>query len=45
VDSPVSLRQVAPTILHALQLRKNDLDAVRLEHTPQLPGLDDDDND
>jgi len=45
VDSPVSLRQIAPTILHALHLRKNDLDAVRLEHTPQLPGLDDDDND
>jgi len=44
VDSPVSLRQIAPTILHALHLRKSDLDAVRLEHTPQLPGLDDDEN-
>jgi len=43
VDSPVSLRQIAPTILHALHLRKNDLDAVRLENTPKLPGLDDDD--
>jgi len=43
VATPVSLRQIAPTILHALHLRKNDLDAVRLEHTPKLPGLNDDD--
>jgi hypothetical protein len=43
VDAPVSLRQIAPTILKALHLRKNDLDAVRLERTPKLPGLDDDD--
>jgi arylsulfatase A-like enzyme len=43
VAAPVSLQQIAPTILHALQLKKNALDAVRLEHTPQLPGLDDDD--
>jgi len=43
VTSPVSLRQIAPTILKALHLRKNDLDAVRLENTPKLPGLDDDD--
>jgi hypothetical protein len=33
------------TILHALHLKKNALDAVRLEHTPQLPGLDDDGGD
>ena len=45
VAAPVSLRQLAPTILHALHLKKNDLDAVRAEHTAQLPGLDDDDND
>ena len=44
VTAAVSLRQIAPTILHALHLRKNDLDAVRLEHTPKLPGLDDDDD-
>ena len=42
ITAPVSLQQIAPTILHALQLKKNALDAVRLEHTPQLPGLDDD---
>jgi hypothetical protein len=41
VTDPVSLRQIAPTILRALHLRKNDLDAVRLEHTPKLPGLND----
>jgi len=45
VDQPVSLRQVAPTILHALGLHKRDLDAVRLEKTHSLPGLDDDDED
>jgi hypothetical protein len=44
VDSPVSLRQIAPTILDALHLRKDDLDAVRLEGTPGLPGLDEDDD-
>jgi hypothetical protein len=42
VDEPVSLRQIAPTILHALGLRKRDLDAVRLEKTHMLPRLDDD---
>lgn len=45
VAAPVSLRQIAPTILHALHLHANALDAVRLEHTPQLPGLDDDGSD
>jgi hypothetical protein len=44
VTAPVSLQQIAPTILHALHLKKNALDAVRLEHTPQLPGLDDNDD-
>jgi arylsulfatase A-like enzyme len=44
VDRPVSLRQIAPTILHALGLHKRDLDAVRLERTRMLPGLDDDDD-
>jgi len=45
VEQPVSLKQVAPTILHALGLRKRDLDAVRLENTHSLPGVDDDDED
>jgi len=44
VDAPVTLQQIAPTILHALHLKKNDLDAVRIEHTPPLPGLDDDES-
>jgi|KBSMisStandDraft_5_1062788.scaffolds.fasta_scaffold62690_3 arylsulfatase A-like enzyme len=44
ISAPVSLQQIAPTILHALQLKKNALDAVRMEHTPQLPGLDDDED-
>lgn len=42
VATPVTLQQIAPTILHALHLKQNDLDAIRLEHTPQLPGLDHD---
>ena len=41
-EEPVSLRQIAPTILHALGLHPHDLDAVRLEKTHMLPGLDDD---
>ena len=45
VAAPVSLQQIAPTILHALHLKRNALDAVRLEHTPQLPGADDDEED
>ena len=45
VEQPVSLRQIAPTILHALGLHKRDLDAVRLEKTHSLPGLDDDEED
>ena len=39
VDSPVDLRQVAPTILKALGLRPNDLEAVRREHTHRLPKI------
>jgi arylsulfatase A-like enzyme len=38
----VSLRQVAPTILHALKLKPRDLDAVRLEKTRKLPEADGD---
>ena len=34
---PVSLRQVAPTILQALGLKPRSLDAVRLEGTKRLP--------
>jgi hypothetical protein len=45
VHEPVSLKQIAPTILHALGLHKRDLDAVRLEKTRMLPGLDDDQDD
>jgi hypothetical protein len=45
VTTPVSLRQVAPTILKALGLKKRALDAVRLEHTKALPKADDDDCD
>jgi hypothetical protein len=44
VDQPVSLRQIAPTILHALGLHKRDLDAVRLEKTRTLPGLGNDED-
>jgi len=42
VHVPVDLRQVAPTILKALGLAANDLQAVRLEHTHRLPKVDDD---
>ena len=43
VHREVDLRQVAPTILKALGLKPNDLDAVRREHTHRLP-IDDDDS-
>jgi len=36
IDCAVSLRQIAPTILHALGLKEKLLDAVRLEHTRRL---------
>jgi len=42
VAQTVDLRQVAPTILKALGLKPQTLDAVRLEHTHRLP-VDDDD--
>ena len=37
LSCPVSLRQVAPTILKALGLKPKSLDAVRLEGTKRLP--------
>jgi hypothetical protein len=39
VTTPVQTAQVAPTILEALGLDPNDLQAVQVEHTPLLPGL------
>ena len=39
VTTPVQTAQVAPTILLALGLDPNELDAVRLEHTRTLPGI------
>lgn len=39
VTSPVETAQIAPTILKALRLDPNDLDAVKAEHTQSLPGL------
>jgi predicted AlkP superfamily pyrophosphatase or phosphodiesterase len=37
IDCPVSLRQIAPTILKSLGLNPRSLDAVRLEGTKKLP--------
>jgi arylsulfatase A-like enzyme len=37
INSPVQTLQVAPTILHALGLNPNQLQAVQLEGTPVLP--------
>lgn len=37
---PVSLRQIAPTVLHALGLQEQSLDAVRLEGTERLTNGD-----
>lgn len=37
VNCPVSLRQIAPTILKSLGLNPRSLDAVRLEGTKKLP--------
>jgi hypothetical protein len=39
INAPVTTMQVAPTILRALGLDPNQLDAVRLEGTPALPAL------
>jgi len=40
VNEPVETKQIAPTILKALHLDPNELDAVRMEHTAALPGLE-----
>jgi Type I phosphodiesterase / nucleotide pyrophosphatase len=39
VTAAVSTAQIAPTILEALRVDPNELDAVRLEKTTSLPGL------
>jgi hypothetical protein len=39
VNSPVATTQIAPTILKALGLDPDELEAVRMEHTKSLPGL------
>jgi hypothetical protein len=39
VTSPVETSQIAPTILKALGLDPNQLQAVQKEHTQLLPGL------
>jgi hypothetical protein len=40
IYGPVQTLQVAPTVLKALGLDPDALDAVRIESTPVLPGLD-----
>jgi hypothetical protein len=40
IHDPVANKQVAPTILKSLGLNPKDLQAVRMEHTRVLPGLD-----
>jgi predicted AlkP superfamily pyrophosphatase or phosphodiesterase len=40
IDEPVATTQIAPTILKALGLDPDELEAVRLEHTKVLPGFD-----
>jgi hypothetical protein len=40
IYGPVQTLQVAPTVLKALGLDPSALDAVRIESTPVLPGLD-----
>ncbi len=39
ITSPVETTQIAPTILKALGLDPNQLQAVQMEHTELLPGL------
>jgi hypothetical protein len=39
LKTPVLSSQVAPTILQALQIDPNELNSVRIEHTPVLPGI------
>jgi hypothetical protein len=41
VKTPVLTSQVAPTILHALDIDPMELNAVRIEHTSYLPALSD----
>jgi hypothetical protein len=45
ITSPVETMQVAPTILKALKLDPNALEAVRIEGTKVLPGVPDKDHD
>jgi hypothetical protein len=40
VDAPVKTRQVAPAIIQLLDLDPQLLQAVQLEHTKVLPGLE-----
>src|SRR5207237_10519137 len=40
IKFPVQTSQIAPSILKALGLDPASLDAVRIEKTPLLPGLD-----
>jgi arylsulfatase A-like enzyme len=39
IKTPVLTSQVAPTILRALDIDPENLNAVRVEHTTVLPGL------
>ena len=39
IKTPVATSQVAPTVLEALGVETEGLGAVRIEHTPVLPGL------
>jgi arylsulfatase A-like enzyme len=39
INTAVATTQIAPTILKALGYNPQELDAVRLEGTPSLPGL------
>src|SRR5262245_49279257 len=39
IGAPVETTEIAPTILKLLGLNPADLQAVRIEHTPALPGL------
>jgi Type I phosphodiesterase / nucleotide pyrophosphatase len=39
IGAPVETTEIAPTILGLLGLSPSDLQAVRIEHTPALPGL------
>ncbi|MGI8814481.1 MAG: DUF4231 domain-containing protein [Pseudonocardia sp.] len=39
VDQPVETTQIAPTILRLLKLDPNQLRAVQIEHTAELPGV------